>query len=132
VFAVPGSIFQRGSAGTNRLIQEGAAPALSAADVLDALHLDRVTEQAEVRAVIPADPTEAQVLALLTAEPTHIDEIVRASALSAAVVASTLALLELKGLARQSGNMTYVLARGACSSFARQTSVAQPKLIDTM
>lgn len=132
VFAVPGSIFQRGSVGTNRLIQEGAAPALSAADVLDALHLDRVTEQATVRAVIPADPTEAQVLALLTVEPTHIDEIVRASALPAAVVASTLALLELKGLARQSGNMTYVLARGGCSSFARQTSAAQPKLIDTM
>ncbi|MCS7222112.1 MAG: DNA-processing protein DprA [Anaerolineae bacterium] len=113
VFAVPGSIFQRSSAGTNRLIQEGAHPVLSASDVLEILHLDRVAEQAEMRAMVPSDPIESKLLAHLSAEPTHIDELAQAVALPIASVSSTLALMELKGLVRQVGGMNYVLAREA-------------------
>jgi len=51
------------------------------------------------------------VLDLLSAEPTHVDELGRAADLPAPTVSSTLALLELKGLARQVGSMSYVLAR---------------------
>lgn len=111
VFAVPGSIFQRSCEGSNRLIQEGAKPVLAVNDILEELNLAQVAQQAEVRATVPTTPTEDAVLALLSAEPTHVDELGRAAGLPASTVASTLALLELKGLARQVGGMSYVLAR---------------------
>jgi len=47
----------------------------------------------------------------LTSEPNHIDEICRRSGLTMPEVSSTLAMLELKGMARQVGSMNYVLAR---------------------
>lgn len=111
VFAVPGSIFQRSCEGTNRLIQDGAKPVLAVNDVLEELNLSQITQQAEVRATVPTTPTERAVLDLLSAEPTHVDELGRAAELPAPTVSSTLALLELKGLARQVGSMSYVLAR---------------------
>ena len=112
VFAVPGSILQRSSAGTNRLIQDGAHPVLSAADILNALHLERIADQVEVRAAIPADATEACLLNHLGAEPMHVDELAHTAGLPIATVSSTLALLELKGIVRQVGGMSYVVARG--------------------
>jgi len=113
VFAVPGSIFQRSCEGANRLIQDGAKPVLTVSDVLEELNLSQITQQAEVRATSPTTPTERVVLDLLSAEPTHVDELGRAADLPAPTVSSTLALLELKGLARQVGGMNYVLAREA-------------------
>ncbi len=113
VFAVPGSIFQRSCEGTNRLIQDGAKPVLTINDVLEELNLAQITQQAEVRATVPTTPIERAVLDLLSAEPTHVDELGRAADLPAPAVSSTLALLELKGLARQVGGMSYVLAREA-------------------
>ena len=41
-----------------------------------------------------------------------MDEICRDSGLDAATVISTLAVLELNGLVRQRGNMTYTLKQG--------------------
>jgi DNA processing protein len=111
VFAVPGSILARGSVGTNRLIQDGAKAVLSAEDVLEELNLSMVAEQAEAREVLPADETEAAIIAHLSAEPRHVDELQRLAALPIAQVTSTLALMELKGMVRQVGGMKYVIAR---------------------
>jgi DNA processing protein len=113
VFAVPGSIFQRSCEGANRLIQDGAKPVLVVNDVLEELNLSQITQQAEVRATVPTTPIEQAVLDLLSAEPVHVDELGRTAELPAPTVSSTLALLELKGLARQVGGMSYVLAREA-------------------
>jgi DNA processing protein len=110
VFAVPGSILSPASAGPNQLIKEGAKVVTSAEDVLEELHLTGVAEQRAARAVLPSDPTEALLLGLLSAEPTHVDEVTRAAGLPASVVTSTLTLMELKGLARQLGGMLYVRA----------------------
>ena len=41
----------------------------------------------------------------------HIDEVCRASGLPTAVVSSTLAMMELKGMVKQLGGMNYALAR---------------------
>ncbi len=108
VFAVPGSILSPGSAGPNQLIKEGAKVVTSAADILEELHLTAAVEHRAAREALPADPTEAALLRLLTHEPIHVDELARAAALPMAAVASTLTLLELKGLARQLGGMLYV------------------------
>jgi DNA processing protein len=111
VFAIPGSIFARTSAGTNRLIARGAGLVAEAQDVLDALNLGAVSVQQEVAATVPADPAEAALLEHLSGEPRHVDEIGRASGLGASAVLATLSLMELKGSVRQVGVMHYVLAK---------------------
>jgi DNA processing protein len=47
----------------------------------------------------------------LSREPIHIDDICRRSGLAAALVGSTLTMMELKGLVKQVGAMNYVLTR---------------------
>jgi len=111
VFAVPGSVFARGSRGTNQLIQQGAKMVCTVADVLEELNLTMVSEQAQVQAVIPENETEAVLLEHLSAEPVHVDTLGRAVDLPIAQVSSALALMELKGIVRQVGGMNYVLAR---------------------
>jgi DNA processing protein len=111
VFAVPGNVFQKGSQGTNKLIQQGAKLVLSVGDVLEELNLTMINQQAEVRAVIPENETESLLLKHISSEPIHVDEIGRQSGLSIVQVTSTLALMELKGMVRQVGGMNYVLAR---------------------
>ena len=117
VFAVPGSIFSRASAGTNRLVQEGATLVRSAEDVLEALNLRMVAQQAEAQASLTEDPTEAAVLATISREPTHIDDIVRQMDMPVPQVSSLLAMMELKGLVRQVGGMNYVLARESRAAY---------------
>ena len=111
VFAVPGNIYRKKSLGTNKLIQQGAKPVLSVEDILEELNLTMVSQQAEVRAVVPENETEAALLEYITADPVHVDEIGQKSGLPIAQVSSTLALMELKGMVRQVGGMNYVLAR---------------------
>lgn len=112
VFAVPGSIFSPGSVGTNQLIRDGARPVVEARDILEELDLGLVSGQPTAREFEPADPTEARILRVLGAEPVHIDAIGRASGLPMGELASTLTMLELKGLVRQVGAMSYVRGRG--------------------
>ncbi len=108
VFAVPGNITAHGSAGTNRLIQDGAHPVLSAGDVLGVLELDRLPQFAEARRHLPEVSSDEQaVLAALRGEPTHVDEITAACGLPVAAVSSALVTLELKGMVRQVGPMMY-------------------------
>jgi DNA processing protein len=112
VFAVPGSIYSPTHRGANKLIREGEAKLVSTAeDILEELNLTMATHQMELRAVTPADPAEAALLRLLSQEPVHIDDMQRQSGLSIAAVSGTLALLELKGMVRQVGPMSFVRAR---------------------
>ena len=74
-------------------------------------------QQIELRQVVPADPTEATLLRVLSQQPTHIDEVQRLSGLPVASVSSTLALLELKGMVRQVGPMSFVRAREIAVSY---------------
>jgi len=113
VFAVPGSILQRSSRGTNKLIQQGAKPVLEAADILEELNLALVVAHTEARTILPADETEQRLLACLSAEPVHVDELGAQMGLPIAQVTGTLALMELKGLVRQVGGMNYITAREA-------------------
>ena len=113
VFAVPGSIRQPTCRGTNKLIQQGAKVVLSATDILEELNLAMVAEHQQVRAALPADETEMRVLACLTGDPVHVDDLGIQLSLPIAQVSSALALMELKGLVRQVGGMNYVAAKEA-------------------
>ena len=108
VFAVPGSIFSPFSSGPHQLIREGAKIVTDATDILEELHLTAVVEQRATREALPADPTEAALLRLLSDEPTHVDDLTRAAEFPSSTVTATLTILELKGLARQLGSMQYV------------------------
>ena len=109
VFAAPGSVLSPASAGTNRLIQEGGAKLVrNAADVLEELNLTVPARQLPLPGAEPADETEAAVLALVSREPTHIDAIQEQSGLPMPVVSGALALMELKGLVKEIGPMSYI------------------------
>ncbi len=111
VFAIPGNILSPASRGTNRLIQEGAKLVSGYTDILEELNLTAVAHQMEMKEIIPASDTESTLLKQLGAEPIHIDELCRSSGLPVSTLSSTLAMMELKGLVKQMGAMTYILAR---------------------
>jgi len=111
VFAVPGNILAVQSKGTNRLIAQGARPLLTVRDVVDALDLAGVTEQLAVRAAVPGNETETQLLQVLSSEPLHVDEIRLRTGLPIERVSATLVMMELKGLVRQVGGMNYISVR---------------------
>jgi len=111
VFAIPGNILSPLSRGTNRIIQEGAKLVQDHTDILEELNLSIVApQQLEIKEFSPATEAESEILKQLTSEPNHINEICRRSGLNMPEVASTLAMLELRGVAKQIGNMNYVLA----------------------
>jgi DNA processing protein len=118
VFAVPGSILAPQSKGTNRLIQRGAQPLLSARDLMQALDLDRIGEVKSARRALPTDETEARLLQVLGEQPLHVDEIQNQCALPIEKVSATLVLMELKGMVRQVGAMNYVAVREVQSGYS--------------
>jgi DNA processing protein len=111
VYAVPGNIFNPASAGTNRLIQDGAKCVLTPEDVLSELDMavSALTTRQTVEQAVPDNPLERQVLEALSNDPLHVDEIGQHTGLPIHVVTSTLTILELKGLARMIGHMQYCL-----------------------
>ncbi|MGB2815165.1 MAG: DNA-processing protein DprA [Dehalococcoidales bacterium] len=111
VFAIPGSILSSASRGTNHLIQEGAKLVRDYTDILEELNLMTITRQIEMKEILPASDTESRLLKHLGAEPTHIDEVCRSSGLPVSTVSSALAMMELKGMIKQMGSMSYILAR---------------------
>ncbi|MFN8483069.1 MAG: DNA-processing protein DprA [Anaerolineae bacterium] len=117
VFAVPGRITEARSAGANALIQNGAKLVTSVRDIVEELNLRTVVEQRTVQLALPEDETERALIAFLSADPVHIDELRRAADLPMPVVSATLALLEVKGLVRQVGGMNYVVARETAAPY---------------
>ncbi|MCB0166386.1 MAG: DNA-processing protein DprA [Anaerolineae bacterium] len=111
VMAVPGSILHKNGSGANHLIQNGAKLVMSVEDIIEELNLTMISQQAEARAIIPDNAIEATLLKQLSTEPVHVDELGRLSGLSASEIASTLTMMELKGMVRQVGGMSYIIAR---------------------
>lgn len=111
VFAVPGNINSPVSKGTNKLIQEGAKLVTSVEDILEELNIHMVSEQTAVQMALPETAEEAAVYAHLSSQPIHIDELSRKTQLPSSLVSSTLTVMELKGMVRQTGGMHYTLIR---------------------
>jgi DNA processing protein len=111
LFAVPGNINSPSSKGTNRLIQQGAKLVTGVDDILEELNLTMVQEQAAVQMALPETAEEALILAHLSHQPIHVDDLGQAVGLPSPVVSSTLTLMELKGMVQQVGGMSYVLGR---------------------
>jgi DNA processing protein len=104
VFAVPGPIDRATSAGSNRLIQQGAKLVMSARDILDEMEVlfpqTPAAEPNRPREAVLTDQ-EKMVYEAIGDSETAIDQIIARSGLPAGVVSSTLFALELKCLAKQ-------------------------------
>jgi len=109
VFAVPGSILSGMSRGPNRLIQDGAKLVRSHLDILEELRLPVVSRQIELQDALNPGGNESIIIKYISDEPAHVDEICRASGLDTSTVISCLAIMELNGLVRPTGGMTYAL-----------------------
>ncbi len=109
VCAVPQNITSPTSAGVHRLIQQGAHLVTSADDIITLLNLTHLSTHTENRHILPDSPAEADILAALSREPTHVDRILKSSTLPSHMIMSTLTLLEMKGKIRNLGGMHYVL-----------------------
>jgi DNA processing protein len=101
VMAVPGEITSALSAGSNALLRIGATPVTCAADVLDALGIERPPQPDRP----PATPDGAAVLDALAAGSATPDELVRATGLDAGLVAAALVELELDGAVSADGGV---------------------------
>ncbi|MFO7951239.1 MAG: DNA-processing protein DprA [Bacillota bacterium] len=104
VFAVPGNIGSPYSRGCHSLIKEGAHLVESAADILEELYLDKISEdQLSLDLASSTDLTKSEqtLLNILSYQPMHVDNIIRLSGNSAAEVITDLLSLELKKKVRQ-------------------------------
>ena len=112
VFAVPHNIFSLSGRGCNQLIQDGAKLVVDVDDILEELDLSHIKAQTRITTerLQPANDTEDAIFEQLSADPIHVDIIVRQTNLPTATVTSTLTMLELKGLAESAGPMQYCRA----------------------
>jgi len=108
VFAIPGSIYEKNSYGTNQLIKMGAKLVTDVEDILEELNLSHLltTKKKKIK---PENREEEIIISILSAQPIHIDEIIKKSGLPASTVNSTLVILELKKAVRNLGRNNYVL-----------------------
>ncbi|MDP3740755.1 MAG: DNA-processing protein DprA [bacterium] len=111
VYAVPGSIYSPLSEGPNNLLKMGAKPITKAADILEDLNLEDATAQMTVAGILADNDEEQKILAILTREPIHFDQIVKQGQLSAPTVAATLTIMEMKGKVKNLGANQYVVSR---------------------
>lgn len=117
VFAVPGSIYAVQSKGTNALIRDGCEIMNDITSLLKQLHLGRLNAERVARQALPENAAEAQILAVLSSDPLHVDDISSLSGLPIQQVSSTLALMELKGLVRPLGAMNFVAVRDEATAY---------------
>ncbi|HKE91704.1 MAG TPA: DNA-processing protein DprA, partial [Gemmatimonadales bacterium] len=116
VLAVPGPITSPTSEGCNKLIQQGAKPALCVADVLEELHLPfpveaRPTPGRGPGVAPPEDltPLQRSLWDSLSSQPTHVDALVAGARQEVGVVLTALTELELRGLVHQRPGMIFEL-----------------------
>lgn len=114
VYAVPGPIGRPTSAGTNRLIQEGAKLVTTAADVLEELGMAAAAPGGETSAP-PGPPAglagdRLALWAALGDEPCHVDVIAAACGIRSEAALVALLDLELLGHARRLPGMQFVRA----------------------
>ncbi|NBV77212.1 DNA-protecting protein DprA [bacterium] len=96
LLVVPGSIFSDTSRGTHQFLKLGATPITDAADILDALGIEK-KENDERRSLEHLDENERRVMELLSF-PLSRDELLESLEMATTDVQVLLSLMEIKGL----------------------------------
>jgi len=132
VLAVPGPITSPTSEGCNKLIQQGAKPALCVLDVLEELHVSVPADAQLTLGVLPEGPRAGVAPAptpvatapedltslqrtlwdALASRPTHVDVLVAGAKQPVGCVLTALTELELRGLVDQRPGMIFELRTG--------------------
>jgi len=110
VFAVPGPITSPTTAGTAKLLKEGAKLVYNVRDILDELDIEHSAERIEARKILPDDKNEELILKILENEPKQIDQIVRESRKGTGEVTAIIALMEIKGKIKNLGGAVYAIS----------------------
>ena len=108
VLSVPGNITSETSAGTNRLIREGAVPVTSPEDILRELGFEIKEGEQRTFDFSSFSQAEQKLLELLR-EPRHKDELLSLSGLSAGDALSALTILEIKGVIKEELGLVRIL-----------------------
>ncbi len=118
VMAVPGAITSATSVGTNRLLRDGAAPFLVAADLHAAFPEVRPPRASAEAPPVPGEPPPALPLTLferrvfqtLDRTPRHLDALIEVVGAPAAELLPALSALEMYGVARQEPGRRFLRA----------------------
>lgn len=115
VFAVPGSIYSGLSKGTNRLIQDGAYPALKPEDIYGfaPLESDGGLFPAALQADIKLEKTEKDVLKLIGScdEGANFDTIANRLSIDISDLSAIMLKLEISGLVKTMPGQIYIRVR---------------------
>lgn len=113
VFAVPGSIYNKSSFGTNQLLKEGAIPITSVDDVINHLKIevkDLKKEDIEIKKTyISLTEKENKILKFITETPIEVEKILIETNLPINEIQTNLTLLELKNLIIRLPGQRYML-----------------------
>lgn len=103
VYTIPGSIYNKNSAGPHNLLKVGAKIVTSAKDILEDFELESIQKETPKGDSV----IEQAILDLLLEEPRHIDIICKETGLESTKISSALTLMEISGKIRHLGGMTY-------------------------
>ncbi|PIS07819.1 DNA-protecting protein DprA [Candidatus Berkelbacteria bacterium CG10_big_fil_rev_8_21_14_0_10_43_13] len=109
VFAVPGNIDSQTSAGTNKLIKDGAIPVTEAGDILKVLNIEEKTNQTKSREILPETDEEKKIAEALANGEKSGDELVHLTKLNVISLNMTLTTMEMKGMIENIGGGRYKL-----------------------
>ncbi len=119
VLAVPGPITSPSSLGCNKLIQQGAKPALTAGDILEELGLPGAADpgpsgRSKTGASPRGQPPDLSDLQrslwdALATEPKHVDVLVATAGADTGAVLTALTELEMRGVVQQRPGMVFGL-----------------------
>jgi DNA processing protein len=111
VFVVPGDIYKSSYAGSNHLIQNGAALVTGTRDIMDALgiFMDEDVSGHKKKCEVMLETAEKIVYSYLGLEPIQVSEISRMSGYSLPRTMELLLSMELKGVVKQIGNQYYAI-----------------------
>jgi len=108
VFAIPGPINSKNSAGTNYLIKQGACLVSCIEDILDDYGLNDLPEVRQGELFFDLDNEESAFLENMGHEAVHFDALIAATALSMGQLSTMLLKMELKGIIRALPGNYYV------------------------
>ena len=108
VFAVPGNITNPNAAGPNALIKQGAHPLLSVDDIFEVLNIAQTKQNHQAKKIFPSSPEEYKIIELLSDNPAHLDDLIQSSGLDTKIINSTLTIMEMKGLVKNTGAGMYI------------------------
>ncbi len=111
VFAVPGPITSVYSRGPAQLIKKGAKLVESVEDILEELNVNTTNPTNTTNRIRKGETKEEdKILTVLKDRQMHVDEIVRATGLTASNAAATVTILEMKGIIKDYGEKIYGLS----------------------